>query len=72
MLEFVIQVIRESTDLEDEITEDMMLVDDLGLSSIDVMILLGDLEKALGKKIPVAAIRNVETVGDLYRAIDTL
>ena len=72
MLELIKQVIQESTDIEEDIDEGMMLVDDLGLSSIDVMVLLGDLEKALGKKIPVSAIRNVETVGDLCQVIEEL
>ena len=69
MLEKLIQVIRESTECEMEIQEDSLLVEDLGLSSIEIMVLIGDIEDAFDVKIKAAQLRNVKSVGELVKVI---
>ena len=48
----IFRVIVESTETELEVTEDTSLVKDMGLSSVEVFVLLGDLEDAFGIRIP--------------------
>lgn len=70
MLEKLIQVIRESTECTMEIHEGSLLVEDLGLSSIEIMVLIGDIEDAFDVKIKAAQLRNVKSVGELLRIIE--
>ena len=70
MLEKLIRVIQESTECEMEIYEDSMLVEDLGLSSIEIMVLIGDIEDAFDVKIKASQLRNVRTVGELLNIIE--
>lgn len=65
----IIDVIVESTETEVEVTEQTELVKGLGLSSMEVVILLGDLESAFGITIPVSRVRRVQTVGDLCQVV---
>lgn len=48
---------------------DMDLMDDIGLSSIEVMDLISGLEETYGIKIPSRSLRFVATVGDLVDLI---
>lgn len=69
----IIAVIVKSTETELEVTEETHLVKELGLSSVEAMILLSDLEDRFGIRIPVSRLRNVRTVNDLCQVvIDTL
>ena len=61
----IIDVIEESTETELELTPDTELFADMGLSSVEVVVMLGDLEDAFGIDIPAADIRNVRTIGEL-------
>lgn len=65
----IMDVIAESTETEVALTEQTELVQELGLSSMEVVVLLGDLEDVFGITIPVSRIRSVRTVGDLCRVI---
>lgn len=65
----IIAVIVKSTETEKEVTVEMYLVKDLGLSSLEVVVLLGDLESEFGIDIPVSKVRNVRTVGDLCQVV---
>lgn len=65
----IIDVIVESTEREMEITEKTLLVEEMELSSLEVVILLGDLERAFGIRIPVSKMHNVRTVGDLCQTV---
>lgn len=65
----MIHVIVESTETEVEVTEKTHLVEDLGLSSMEVVVLLGDLESAFGIDIPVSRVRRIQTVGDLCQVV---
>ena len=61
----IIDVIEKSTETELELTPDTELFADMGLSSVEVVVMLGDLEDAFGIDIPAADIRNVRTIGEL-------
>lgn len=61
----IIEVIKESTETEITLTPETELFADMGLSSVEVVVMLGDLEDAFGIDIPAADIRNVRTVGEL-------
>ena len=61
----IIEVIKESTETEMTLTPDTELFADMGLSSAEVVVMLGDLEDVFGIDIPAADIRNVRTIGEL-------
>lgn len=61
----IIEVIKESTETEMTLTSETELFTDMGLSSVEVVVMLGDLEDAFGIDIPAADIRDVRTVGEL-------
>ena len=61
----IIEVIKESTETEMTPTSETELFADMGLSSVEVVVMLGDLEDVFGIDIPAADIRNVRTVGEL-------
>ena len=56
------------TDAE-EITEESNLIDDLELSSMDVLFVISSLEEEFGIKIPEAMIRTTETVSDVVEIV---
>lgn len=61
----IYRVIAQSTETEIALKEETMLFEEMGLSSMEVFVLLGDLEDAFGIDIPAAGLRRVETIGDL-------
>ena len=61
----VIEIIKESTETEQEVTEETNLFADLGLASVEVVVVVGDLEEAFGIDIPASRLRDVRTAGDL-------
>ena len=61
----IIEVIKESTETEMTLTPDTELFADMGLSSVEVVVMLGDLEDVFCIDIPAADIRNVRTIGEL-------
>lgn len=58
-----------STMTEAEVTEDSEIMEDLDLSSMDVLFLISGLEDEFQIKIPEKEIRKVETVGDVADVI---
>lgn len=68
MTDKVINVLRNCMDKDvAEITEDMELVADLGLSSLDVMDAVLAFEEEFELEIPDNVIAEFRTVGDLVR-----
>lgn len=61
----VVRVIRDSTETECGIGMDTHLIRCLGLSSVEIMMLVSDLEDRFGIHISSSELRNVWTVGDL-------
>lgn len=61
----IIREIRNSTDSKAVITEQTHLLKDLCLTSVEIMMMISDLEDRFGIDIPGAKLRNVWTVGNL-------
>ncbi len=56
-------------DKADSITEDALLMDDLGLDSLETMDLIMNLESEFGISIPDEDIEKIKTVGDVVNYI---
>lgn len=70
--EEILKVIVESTETELDISESTDIAKDMGLSSMEVVVLLGDLEQRFGINIPVKRLRHVRKVGDLSDVVIAL
>lgn len=59
-------IIEEATDIpQDEIREESAMMDDLDLSSMEIMTTLAELEDKFDLRIPEHELRNFVTVADL-------
>lgn len=56
----------------DEITADSALIDDLEISSMDVMLLVSNLEAEFNIKVPESEFRKMVTVSDVFDIITAL
>lgn len=72
ILERVINLLAAMKELENEVTADSELIDDLGISSMDLVALITGLEEEFEVKIPVNAIQKMYTVADVVEIIDEL
>lgn len=68
----ILTVVRESTETEMEITEDTYLIRQMGLSSVEIMMMVSELEDTFGIEISPSGLRHVQTVGDLCRLVADL
>lgn len=57
---------------EEEINEDSEIMDDLGISSMDVLYLIASMEAEFGVKIPEKAIRKMVSVSDVADVLHDL
>ena len=48
-----------------EVSEDSVLTDDLGLTSLDLISIVGDVEDSFGISVEDEAMESIETVGDV-------
>ena len=71
ILASVIALFRTMTDAE-EITESSELIEDLGVSSMDVLFLVSNLEEEFGIKISERHIRRMATIGDVAQVVKEL
>lgn len=65
----VFATIQSSTETELPITENTHLIREIGLSSIEAMLLLSDLEYRFGINIPANRLRDIQTVNDLCQVV---
>ena len=65
----IIRVIKVSTEAELDITEQTNMFTDMGLSSVEVVVMLGELEDTFGIDIPASRLRRVRTVGDMCELV---
>ena len=49
----------------EDVNENSVLMDDLDLSSMEILTIVADLEETFGLRIPEKELRNFETIGDL-------
>ena len=65
----ICDVIRSSTETELELHKDLNLITQMGLSSMEIMLMISDLEDAFGIELPISELRDVTTVGDLCQIV---
>jgi len=69
----ILSVIQESTETEVILTEDTHIVNEMGLSSIETMLMVSDLDQHFSISIPTGKLRSVRTIRDLMQVvIDTI
>lgn len=68
ILEKVIDLFSSMTEAE-EITEDSEIIDDLEITSMDIMLLITSMEETFGIKIPEKALRKMVTISDVVDVI---
>lgn len=68
IFQFIVKVFKTMTDAEN-IQESDGVVDDLGISSMDILFLMSYLEEEFHIKITERMIRKVVTVGDLVDVV---
>ena len=49
----------------EDVNEDSVMMDDLDLSSMEILTVVADLEETFGLRIPEQGLRNFVTIGDL-------
>lgn len=69
VIEKVIDIIVEASETEEDVTVDTLIIDDIGLSSMESILILGDIENEFGIDIPITGLRKVRTVGDLCQHV---
>ena len=68
VLKKVIELFSMVSEAE-EITEDSDLMEDLGVSSMEIMTMIANIEEEFRIKVTEKAIRNMQTIGD---AVDVI
>ena len=69
-VEVITKIIEDIADIPlDEIKEDSHMMDDLDLSSLEIMSIVGDVERKYSIKISEDELLSVRTVGDLAEAV---
>ena len=72
MIEKLTEIIREHKGGEEVVlTEDTVIISDLGLNSLDLINLVTDIEDEFDVEIPDRAIKMFKTVGDVIRFIES-
>lgn len=70
ILEKIMEYLRNEVEDEDvEVTEDSNIMDDIGLSSFEIMTVLGNLEDEFHVHISDRNMRKMQTVGDMANII---
>jgi len=65
MYERTVAILQEFVETDSEITRDSALVDDLGLSSLQVISIVSEFESEFDIEIPDRVIPTLRTVGDI-------
>ena len=72
MFDKVIEILDGYTEFrKEEMTPDMLLVDDLGLNSVSYFAIVFDLEDAFDIEIPDDAVKTIKTIRDLVEFIES-
>ncbi len=72
VFEKVREMICDQLDLEPEtVTEESLIIEDLGADSLDIVDLVMTIEEELGVEVPDEAIEQIRTVGDVVRYIES-
>lgn len=65
MFERTIGILEEYVESDSEVTRESALIDDLGLSSLDVVSIVAEFEEEFDIEIPDRVIPTLRTVGDI-------
>ena len=71
-MEDFIKLLEDSISLKDEqlkITPEMDLINDVGMTSLDMMVVVLAIERKYNKKLPLEKLMEVKTVTDFYLLI---
>ena len=63
--ERVIEIISDGVEYEGVIRPDMNLIEEIGLSSLESMVLIGELENEFGIELPINEIKGIANIGEL-------
>lgn len=72
ILERVIDIFSTMAETDDEITAESEIIEDLGISSMDVLLLICNLEEEFGIKIPERMVRKMASIDDVARIVEDL
>lgn len=70
MFERTVSILEEFCETESEITMASALIDDLGLSSLDVINIVAEFENEFDLEIPDRVIPTLRTVGDIVAYLE--
>ncbi len=71
-VEVITKIIEDIADIPlDEIKEDSHMMDDLDLSSLEIMSVVGDVERKFSIKISEDELLSISTVGDLAKVVES-
>lgn len=65
----ILALVRESTETDLPVTPATHLIRDMGLSSVEIMLLISDLEDHFDMTISPTQLRHAQTVGDLTQLV---
>lgn len=72
MFDEVAEILEGYTEIsKEEMTPDMLLVDDLGLNSVSYFAIVFDLEDAFDIEIPDDAVKTIKSIRDLVEFIES-
>lgn len=72
ILQRVITLFATMADTDEEITADSELIEDLGISSMDVLFLISSMEEEFKIKVSEKAVRKMYTIADVAQIIAEL
>ena len=70
MFDRTVEILMEFVDGDEEITMDSALIDDLGLSSLDVINVVAAFEDEFDIEVPDRVIPTLRTVGDIVEYLE--
>lgn len=67
--ERVIEIISDGIEYDGVISPEMNLIEEIGLSSIEAMAIMGDLESEFGIELPIKEVKDVSKIKELQDLI---
>ncbi|MCR5557038.1 MAG: acyl carrier protein [Butyrivibrio sp.] len=69
----IVAIIEDVADIpEEDIQEESNLIDDLDLSSLEIMSIISKIEKAFSIKMSEKELLSIENISDLVKYVDSL
>ena len=66
----ILKIIRDYVDIDTPVSPESDIINDLGLSSFDAVMICGTVQEQLGIAVEVNLLLNCKTVGDLLEVIE--